>query len=37
MMRMLELKHVPLTYEGGGVIQEVQRNYNPLTKFQDPF
>ncbi|MFD1817534.1 Protein of unknown function [Pseudarcicella hirudinis] len=37
MMRMLELKHVPPTYEGGGVIQEVQRNYNPLTKYQDPF
>ena len=33
MMRLLELEHVPPTYEGGGVIQEIERDYVPLTTY----
>lgn len=33
LMRLLELEHVPPTYEGGGVIQEIQRHYQPLTTY----
>ncbi|GAB2765142.1 hypothetical protein GCM10027275_03040 [Rhabdobacter roseus] len=33
LMRLLELRHVPPQYEGGGVIEEIQRHYQPLTTY----